>query len=338
MALEGRATGQALFGRTLPRPGAGKTPVTVMTGFLGAGKTTILRTLLKRPQAARSVIIVNEYGDIGIDDALLSNDGQNTILLGNGCICCKVLTDLQQTCLDLLRDRASGAIPSFDRIIIETSGLADPVPILQTFMTERGLGGQLHLRGLVAAVDASNFKDPIGRFSECRRQLIFADRVVVTKSDLVSPSQREDVRQAVAAISPNAKIQVASGDIDPDFLLEERDYAPQSHFYAEPVHSDTIETFSFTLVGPINWDAFSQTLNLLSKLRGSDVLRIKGFLNVQGCNGPVVVQVVQHVAYPAEELQSWPSDDRQSRLVCIVRNIDRDHVVLLFEAAQSIAR
>ena len=146
------------------------------------------------------------------------------------------------------------------------------------------------------------------------------------------------MRQAVAAISPNARIQVASGDIDPDFLLEERNYAPQSHFYADPVHSDTIETFSFALVRPINWDAFSQTLNLLSKLRGSDLLRIKGLLNVQGCDGPVVIQVVQHVAYPAEELQSWPSDDRQSRIVCIVRNIDRAHVVSLFGATQGLVR
>ncbi len=330
--------GQALFGRALPRPGAGKTPVTVITGFLGAGKTTILRALLKSPKAARSVVIVNEYGDIGIDDALLSNDGQNTVLLGNGCICCRVLTDLQQTCLDLLRDRASGAIPSFDRIIIETSGLADPVPILQTFMTERSLGGQLYLRGLVAAVDASNFRETVGRFEECRRQLVFADRVLLTKSDLVSPSDLTEVRQAVTKVSPNALIrQAVSGDVDPDFLLSEQESALAAPFYAEPVHSDVIETFSFSIADPVNWEAFSQTLNLLTRLRGSDLLRVKGLLNVQKCEGPVVVQVVQHVAYPPEELQSWPDDDRQSRVVCIVRDIDRDHVLSLFRAAQSLA-
>lgn len=332
------AAGQALFGRTLPRPGAGKTPVTVITGFLGAGKTTILRALLKSPQAARSVVIVNEYGDIGIDDALLSADGQNTVLLGNGCICCRVLTDLQQTCLDLLRDRASGAIPSFDRIIIETSGLADPVPILQTFITERSLGGQLYLRGLVAAVDASNFQETVGRFDECRRQLIFADRVLLTKTDLVSSSVVAEVRQAVTTISPNARIfQAASGDVDPDFLLSEQESALANPFYAEPVHSDAIETFSFSLAEPVNWEAFSQTLNLLTRLRGSDLLRLKGLLNVQGCKGPVVLQVVQHVAYPPEELQSWPSGDRQSRIVCIVRNIDRNHVFSLFRASQALA-
>ena len=340
MAFEERPAPTSIsFGRKLPRAGAGKTPIIVVTGFLGAGKTTILRSFLKTPEAARSVVIVNEFGDIGIDDALLSSDGQNAILLGNGCLCCRVLTDLQQSCLDLLDARARGAIPSFARIIVETSGLADPVPILQTFMSERNLGAQLYLSGVLAVVDASNFSNTISRFAESRRQLVFADRVLVTKSDLVSSSEFADVQRAVLAISPHVEVHnVTSGVVHPDVLLAASGHPSKNIFYADPVHSNDVETFTFSFANPVNWEAFAQSLGLLSKLRGDDLLRLKGILNVQGCDGPVLIQVVQHVAYPAEELEAWPNGDRDSRVVCIVRNIERDQVVSWFLAAQGLAR
>src|SRR5712675_3370649 len=179
------------FGRRQRRPRGARSPVTVVTGFLGAGKTTLIRELLARPEGANTAVVVNEFGEIGIDRALLRSSSDTTVLLGNGCVCCNVRTDLQETLRELFADRARGAVPSFERVVIETSGLADPGPVLQTFATDRALGREFHLQALVSVVDAVGGEDNLERMPEAKKQVALADRIVVTKIDLADAVRTE---------------------------------------------------------------------------------------------------------------------------------------------------
>ena len=325
-----------MFGRRVRDPGGARMPVIVVTGFLGAGKTTLIRSLLESPQGARTAIIVNEYGEIGIDQGLLRPGSDETILLGNGCLCCRTSSDLQQACAALIRDRARGTVPSFERIIVETSGLADATPILQTFIAERALREDFHLRGLVAVVDAANFESTVVRIPECLRQVVLADRIVVSKTDLVGPDAQSRVLARLQEINPSAQAGLAvAGRIDPDFILE-IDAAPARFTPAGgATHTSGIETFSVVLDEPVQWTGFAQALGMLSALRGPDLLRVKGLVSVRGCPGPVVIHLVQHLAHPPVELLAWPSEDRRTRIVCIVRNMTEATVRNVIVAVQN---
>src|SRR3954453_10512323 len=171
------------FGRRQRWARGARIPVTVVTGFLGSGKTTLIRELLGRPEGANTAIVINEYGEIGIDDALLRTSSDATVLLGNGCLCCTVRTDLQQSLRALFADRARGAVPSFERVVIETSGLADPGPVLQTFASGRALGDAFHLQGMVTVVDVPGGVGNLARMAEARQQVALADRIVLSKTD-----------------------------------------------------------------------------------------------------------------------------------------------------------
>src|SRR5271165_4338565 len=173
-----------LFGRRQRRVRGPRLPVIAVTGFLGSGKTTLIRALLARPEGANTAIVVNEFGEIGIDHALLRSSSDVTMLLGNGCLCCNVRTDLQETLRTLFADRATGAVPSFERVIIETSGLADPGPVLQTFATDRALGREFHMQSLVTVVDCVAGPGNLERVPEAQKQVALADRIVLSKTDL----------------------------------------------------------------------------------------------------------------------------------------------------------
>jgi G3E family GTPase len=190
------------FGRRRKRSRGPRLPVTVVTGFLGSGKTTLIRALLDKPEGAGTAVVVNEYGEIGIDHALLRSSSDLTVLLGNGCLCCNVRSDLQETLRELFADRARGAVPSFERVVIETSGLADPGPVLQTFATDRALGREFHLQALICVVDAVTGMANLEEMPEARRQAALADRVVVTKSDLAEPGAAERLVAQIAALNP----------------------------------------------------------------------------------------------------------------------------------------
>src|SRR5438105_15001775 len=171
------------FGRRQRRPRGARLPVTVVTGFLGAGKTTLIRELLAKPEGANTAVVVNEFGEVGIDDALLRASSDATVLLGNGCLCCAIRTDLQESLRTLFADRARGAVPSFQRVVIETSGLADPGPVLQTFASDRALGEEFHLQALVTVVDAPGGAGNLAAMPEARQQVALADRIVLSKTD-----------------------------------------------------------------------------------------------------------------------------------------------------------
>jgi len=324
------------FGRRLKRARGARVPVTVVTGFLGAGKTTLLKRFLATPEGQGTAVVVNEFGATGIDDALVRSSADETVLLGNGCLCCITRTDLQEALRRMLVERERGELPDFKRIVIETSGLADPSPILQTFATDRALGEVFAIEALVTVVDAENGIDTLKWSAEARRQAILADRLVITKTDIAGEGASEQLTTQLRALNANAEIHEAvNGALDPTRLTEPAS-DQRNAFVAEAEHSDGIGSFVLTQDKPMPWAVFARAMDTLITMRGNDLLRVKGFLDVEGCKGPVVVQFVQHLAHPPVELETWPDADRQSRVVFITRNIAERQVRDLFEAVRAL--
>jgi G3E family GTPase len=327
------------FGRRVKRERGARIPVIVVTGFLGAGKTTLVRRFLETPEGHGTAVIVNEFGAVGLDDALLRESADETVLLGNGCICCATRSDLQVALRRLIADRDRGVIPHFARVLIETSGLADPGPILQTFATDRALGGEFYLEVVLTVVDAVTGAGNLERAPEARKQVILADRVVLSKTDIADAAAIEDLKQNLPRLNPHAPIEVAvNGALDPRHLLEAGTQLTNGRtgFVAEAEHTDDIASFVLTDDKPMAWAIFVRTMETLIALRGADLLRAKGLLNVEGCHGPVVVQYVQHLAHPPAELATWPEGEQTSRIVFITRNIPERLVRDLFAAVRAL--
>ncbi len=333
-------------------PLAGRLPVTVVTGFLGSGKTTLIRRLLAHPGMNRAAVIVNEFGEVGIDHDLVAASSESVTLLANGCLCCVVRTDLQETLRELFAKRRAGEVIDFDRVLVETSGLADPAPVVQTLATDTLLAAQYRLDGVVTLVDAVNGAGQLDREAESVKQAALADRLLVTKTDLASAEVATALRERLRGVNPHAELaDVVQGEIDPGFLTgiglaSTRAGAAQIGRWlgtdrgggaylgaVAPRHDRAILTFTLRFDEPFSWPTFSAAMELLTSLRGPDLLRVKGLVNVVGEPGPVVVQAVQHVFHPAVTLAAWPSEDRRSRLVFITRDIPGEAVVALFDAA-----
>jgi G3E family GTPase len=324
------------FGRRLKRERGARVPVTVITGFLGAGKTTLLRRFLATPEGQGTAVVVNEFGAVGIDDVLVRSSADETVLLGNGCLCCITRTDLQQTLRRMVVERERGELPNFRRIVIETSGLADPSPILQTFATDRALGNLFHIDAVMTVVDAVTGGDTLQWSAEARKQAILADRLVITKTDIAGEGAPATLAAQLRSLNPGAEIlEAVNGELDPGRLTEPAG-DQRNPFVAEAAHSDGIGSFVLTQDQAMPWAVFACSMDALMQLRGPDLLRVKGFLNVDGCRGPVVVQFVQHLAHPPVELENWPDENRRSRVVFIARNISERQVRGLFEAVRAL--
>ncbi len=325
------------------------TPVSVITGFLGSGKTTLLNRLLQRADMADTAVIINEFGEIGLDHLLIATPSENTVLLANGCICCNVRGDLVDTLRDLHAKRASGAIPRFAKVLVETTGLADPAPILQTVMTDPELVPAFRLDAVVTLVDGVNGVHQLDHHPESVKQAAVADRLVVTKSDLARPDTLEGLMRRLAAINPGAQAFTAvHGEIAADSLfgaglddfarhgdarrwLREEAFgagAPSDHHHHDAPdvnrHDDHIRAFCVYYDRPISATGLAVWLDTLAALRGANLLRVKGLLNVGG--NPVAVHVVQTLVHEPKALARWPDDDRRSRLVFITRDMARAEV------------
>jgi G3E family GTPase len=328
------------FGRRQKRERGARLPVTIVTGFLGAGKTTLVRHFLDTPEGRGTALIVNEFGSEGIDDALLRESSDEVTLLGNGCLCCNTRTDLQIALRKLVADRERGKIPHFGRVLIETSGLADLSPILQTFSTDRALGSEFAIEVVLTVVDAVSGLKNLEKAPEARKQAILADRIVISKTDIADTKTVKKLKAMLEDLNPRAIVEVAvKGDIDPKCLTEagaadaiER----HSGFVAEAAHSDGIVSFVMRDQTPLIWPVFQRAMETLIALRGPDLLRIKGLLNLAGTKGPVVFQAVQHLIHPPVELTAWPDKDHSSRIVFITRGVSERQVDDLFAACRAL--
>jgi G3E family GTPase len=328
------------FGRRQKRERGSRVPVTIVTGFLGAGKTTLVRRFLGTPEGRNTALIVNEFGSVGIDDALLRSSTDEITLLGNGCICCNTRSDLQVALRKLVADRERGKIPHFDRVLIETSGLADISPILQTFSTDKALGGEFAIEVVLTLVDAVNGARNLAKAPEARKQAILADRLVITKIDLADSRTKKALATKLKELNPRADIDMISdGQIDPKHLIDSGQDATatrHSGFVAEASHSDGVSSFVIREKKPLEWPVFQRALDTLVSLRGPDLLRIKGLLNLEGSKGPVVFQAVQHLIHPPVELAEWPDTGRSSRLVFITRDVSEKQVRDLLDSCKAL--
>ncbi|WP_249780084.1 GTP-binding protein [Bradyrhizobium sp. dw_411] len=322
-------------------------PVTVITGFLGSGKTTLLNHLLSSPDMADTAVVINEFGEISLDHLLVETSIENTLVLQSGCICCTVRGDLVDTLTDLLAKREQKLVPAFSRVAIETTGIAEPGPILQTLATHALLAPRFHVRAVVTTVDAVNGQGQLDSFGEAVQQAALADIIVLTKTDLAQPDMIDRLQQKLHKINPSASIlDVVNGAIAPQQLFEHAPAAPQTapekldrwlaleqfdahdhaghdHAHHNDVnrHGDDIRAFSVVVDEAITWSNLESWLGSLLSLRGKDLLRIKGILNVIDQPGPIVVHAVQHLLHPISRLRRWPSDDHRSKIVFITRNI-----------------
>jgi G3E family GTPase len=332
---------------------ASRTPVTLLTGFLGSGKTTVLNHVLKQPEMAATAVIVNEFGEIGIDHLLVEKATDDVVLMQSGCLCCTIRGDIAETLVNLFVDRAKGRIPGFERVVIETTGLADPAPILHALMSDPIVAERYMVDGVVTTVDAVNGSDTLDRQEEAVKQAAVADRLLLTKSDLATPEGRRALEVRLAALNPGAPIiEVTGGAVDPALLFNLGLFDPntktvevqrwlgeedptdahdgrehQHHGHNVNRHDAHISSFCITREKPVSWTALSGWLDALASMRGADLLRVKAIVAIDERPGqPVVLHGVQHLFHPPVLLPEWPSDDHRTRIVFITRDLSREKI------------
>ena len=315
------------------------TPVFLLTGFLGSGKTTLLARLLRDPALADSAVLINEFGEVGLDHLLVEAIDETMVLLGSGCLCCTVRGELASAMRDLHAKRERGLVPPFRRLVIETTGLADPAPALSTITADPVLRHHFRVGGVIATVDAVNGLDQLRHQPESVKQAAVADRLVLTKTDLCGTDAIADLVAALRGLNPDAPLLRATDEsFDPAELLGERPLVGSVTSgmrcmavdgEAEEVASErhragvgNAASCSLVVEQPLDWTAFGLWLTLLLNRHGDRILRVKGLLNLVGNDAPVAVHGVQRLVQVPTHLPAWPDDDRRSRLVFITRGLD----------------
>lgn len=340
---------------------AAAVPLTVLTGFLGSGKTTLLKRLLDDPGMAGTAVLINEFGEVGIDDALIEKVDNDAVLLPSGCVCCAVRGDLVEALEKLHTKSLWGDIPPMRRVVLETTGLADPTPIVHTLMTEERVYRIYQLDGVVTTVDAQLGLEQIDEHFEPAKQIAIADRLVITKADLAAPEAIARLRARIMSLNRAAPVrEAAKGDVpaseliglgahepaitnaDPERWLSADKYADAAAAHAHEHHHHDhdhdchdadcqhpkhhghlhgIQSFCLTFDDPLDGAELSNALQLLAQLYGGKLLRVKGIVNVKDQPNPFVIHGVQHIFYPPDSLQQWPSASRTSRLVFITKDL-----------------
>jgi G3E family GTPase len=332
-------------------------PVTVLTGFLGSGKTTLLNRVLKQPGMDATAVIVNEFGEIGLDHLLVESATDDVVLMSSGCLCCTVRGDIANTLTDLFVSRVKGRIPYFKRAVIETTGLADPAPVLHALLSDPIVAERYMIDGVVTTVDAVNGAGTLDRQPEAVKQAAVADRLIVTKADLADPDTLAALDARLAALNPGApRLRASHGEIEASALfglgLFDREtksvevqrwlqdeavaaHADHDHDHHLDVnrHDERIRAFCITRERPISWSALSGWLDALASMRGDDLLRVKAIVALADRpDQPVVLHGVQHLFHPPVLLPAWPSDDRRTRIVFITRDLPRETIEQTFAA------
>ncbi|EKV28446.1 Putative metal chaperone [Caenispirillum salinarum AK4] len=340
-------------------------PVTILTGFLGSGKTTLLNHLVQQPDLSETAVLINEFGEIGLDHMLVREVKDDIVLLNSGCLCCTVRGDLVTALRDLFLKRVRGEV-EFNRLVIETTGLADPAPILHTMMTDPLIGARYRLDGIVTTLDALHGADQLDRHRESVKQVAVADRIVMTKTDLADAEALQALHGRLAELNPSAPRLVAeNGVLAPADILNAGLFKPGSkipdvegwlkaeaytehdhehghghddhhhhHHHDVNRHGDGIDAFCLTLDEPVEWLHLAEALEMIIASKGENLLRLKGILAVKGQEEPVAVHGVQHVFHPPATLPAWPEGhDRKSRLVFITREMRREAVEKVVRAA-----
>ena len=319
------------------------TPVNLITGFLGSGKTTLLQRLLGDPALADTAVLINEFGEVGLDHHLLERIDDTMVLLQSGCLCCTIRGELSAAIKELHSRRERGEVPRFRRLVVESTGLADPFPILSTVQADPVLRHHFRLGNVITTVDAVNGLGQLARRAESTKQVAVADRLVLTKTDLADAEATQALAERLGRINPSAPLwRAAEGPIDAEALLSHdlfatagRSQAARRRFAAElesfghqPAtdrnrHDETIHAFALAFDDGLDWTRFGLWLTMLLNRHGERVLRVKGILNVADSPTPVAIHGVQHLVHPPVHMAAWPDRDRRSRLVFIVDGLDR---------------
>lgn len=335
-------------------------PVSVITGFLGSGKTTLLSHLVRQPGMADTAVVINEFGEVGLDHELVAaSDDSNISVMASGCVCCTMRGELADTLRDLFGRRARGEVPAFGRVVIETTGLADPAPVLHTLMADPLVATCFRLDSVVTTVDGVHGEGQLDAHLESLKQAAVADRLLVTKSDLADSSGLGALEERLAAINPSARrYRVVQGSIDPDrlfgaglynpatksadvgnWLREEafretehgdHDHDHDGHDHGR--HGDRFDSFCLRHDKALSWNGWVGFLEALITTHGNNLLRLKGILNVEGLEAPVAVHGIQHMFHPPAILEGWPSEDRTSRIVCIGSGLSREGIARMLQA------
>ena len=322
-------------------------PVTVITGFLGSGKTTLLSSILKKKEMQKTAVIINEFGEIGLDHALIEHTDENIVELQSGCICCTIQGDLNKTLIDLFDKMMNGKVSSFNRILIETTGLANPVPIIHTLMSSIELIRIYSLDGVITVVDSINGEKTLDLHEESLKQLALAEKIILSKTDIVDKDEIKSLIYRIKEINPVSQIIFSKfgnipleeifglGAYDPykksadvkNWLAAEK-YKDKKHHHHHDVnrHNENIKAFSMMNENPVNMIAFSFFRDMITAALGANLLRMKGIINIAGEEHPAVIHGVQHIFHPVQWLETWPDNDRRTKLVFITQNIKKKQI------------
>jgi G3E family GTPase len=321
-------------------------PVSVITGYLGSGKTTLLNRLLRHPGMGDSAVIINEFGEVPLDHHLVEAVAGEIAVMASGCVCCTMRSDLAETLRGLLARRDAGEIPLFRRVLIETTGLADPAPIVQLLLNNPMLNRFVRLDAIATTVDAVHGMAQLDEEPEPAKQAAIADRLLLTKTDLANADEIARLRERLRGLNPGARLHtVLHGEIDPEKLfgaglfdpsgkppdvrawINEPAYdgaaGPHQHHHGAGVHDARVRAFCLSFDVPLEWGALSEWLARLRRWHGEHLLRVKGILNLAGEAAPVAIHGVHHVFHPPVQLRAWPDADRRSRIVFITRDLGR---------------
>jgi len=381
-------------------------PISVLTGFLGSGKTTLLSRLIRDPRMARTAVVINEFGEVGLDHLLVSKVDENTVLMDSGCLCCTIRSDLSDTLRDLYMRRLRGEVEEFDRVVIETTGLADPAPILHTLMTDPLISSRFRLDGVVTTIDSVHGMGQLDEHEESLKQAAVADRVVLTKTDIAEAGAVDALKRRLRDLNPGAvHVDAQTDEALPVLLFDAGLYNPTTksldvqrwlkaeayeggdhhddhhdhghhhhahdhdhghdhehdhahcdhdhghcdhghdhhhdhghhdhghHHHDVNRHNDKVRSFVLIRDEPLPWEQLIGFFETVAQLQGPNLLRVKGLLNVQESERPIVIHGVQHLFHPPVQLDAWPTDDKRTKIVFIVKDLEKATVEAIFEAA-----